>query len=650
MSFSRYFDLAPKVAVFALAAAASGVAHAQTAYTIQLDSSRDNLPADGYSRAVITAEVRDREGRLVPDGTEVRFSVSPLGTIDPVATTQAGRARVNLTSAAVALTSTATVTATSGQAFRSFPILFLAKGEKPPQPANVIPMEAQYISYSADHGVLEGLGRVVIRMGRLTVLCDRAQIHADTNRLVAESSARGLGLTFTDGKTSWLAQRLSYNIDTRSGKVEFNGETYDFTGPPLPPMEQLKPSSNPSPKDFAMDDLDDTIMWITAKRVALFPRQRIHFKDAQFRPNGKKVLSLPYYSLPLTILTPEDQIIGLGSQGLTLNLPYYLRLTDQSATSLRLGWNKIEGSLGAYQKGFGLDLQHRIFIGERGEETLNLSRVTSSDWGAWYKHARNWSPTLQTNAYVEFPDHRDLFAAGNAFWQGKSLTAALSATASRPKDFGGTTIADTSVETRPVALGKTGWQYSFISSTGVTVGSGAQQDDFRQSLQARGTLPSWRWDRNTLATATITGGRILSGIHTGATADAVFGVNHQFNTRTSLGLNYNYYYRPGLSALTSKHRVGGQFVTGNNRTNFFTTFSQTLDGGQQTSLINDLTYNLAPEKGLILGLRNTYFRALGIPYSDKEISLTYPIFQRPFTVYYSTQRRQFGFEFSQVGF
>lgn len=639
MSHHRFHQLIPPAAAFALLSTAGG-AHAQIANTLQISSSRDSLRADGYSRAVITAEVRDSSGRIVPDGTEVRFTTT-LGTIDPIATTEAGRARANLTSAATA--GFASIFVASGQANREFRMLFLNEGDSQPERPNVIPLEAEYIAYSAENRILEGMGRATVRLGKMTVVADRIQIDVDRTRIVAESAASSPGLTLTDGKNTWLARRLTYDWPMTQGLIEQEEGVFEYVGPPL--VLGTTPAAEPPPETFQMIDLDEeTMMWITAKRAALFPNQRIHFKGAQLRPAGKKVLTLPYQSMPLTSSGNDaTQFVGLGTQGLTVDLPYYVSLTDQSSTSLRLGWNQIQGSYGAINKGVGLDLRHRIFTGEQGEDTLNVTRLLSKDWGAWYRHNRNWSTNFQTSGYVEFPAHSDLFAAGNAYYQAKEFTAALSASSMKPKGFGATYLADLSLESRPKTLGNSGMRYSLITTTGFTQGIGV--DNFRQSLSVRATMPTWKPTRKTVLSSTFSVGQVLAGHSTGMTAEAFISANHRFGARSYLGVNYSYMDRPGYSQFFSKHRLGANFVASGKRASFYTSLARTLDG-RTMSIISSLDYDVSSR--LRLGLRNMYFDYAGTPYSDQEFSVTTPILNRPMTIYWSRQRHRFVVEFAQL--
>src|SRR5512133_2071182 len=97
---------------------------AQEAETIRLTAKPPIIFADGATFTTITAEVRDRNGGLIPDGSAVRFSTT-LGRIDAAATSQGGQASVRLTSSTLA--GRATVTASSGHATADVTVDFTSK-------------------------------------------------------------------------------------------------------------------------------------------------------------------------------------------------------------------------------------------------------------------------------------------------------------------------------------------------------------------------------------------------------------------------------------------------------------------------------------------------------------------------------------------
>jgi hypothetical protein len=68
------------------------------AATLELSANPQELRCDGAQSSTVTARVLDGAGRLVQDGTAVRFSVQTLGTADPIDTeTLAGEAKTSVT-------------------------------------------------------------------------------------------------------------------------------------------------------------------------------------------------------------------------------------------------------------------------------------------------------------------------------------------------------------------------------------------------------------------------------------------------------------------------------------------------------------------------------------------------------------------------
>lgn len=616
---------------------------AQEAESIRLQASQDFLQANGYSTAAIVAEVRNRGGDLVPDGTEVRFTTT-LGTIDPVATTVAGTARVTLRSAATP--GTAVILATSGRAQREIRIGFLAEGQAPPSRLRVIVCEADYLAFSTDYGVVAADGNVRVTLGSLKLSADTAQVDVQKSEVRLESISGQQNVVLSDGGLTWRVERAVYSWLTNQGLMTGGQSASDawvrFTGPPLAAQDQAEPGES----NFAFVDLDDTGLWIVSRRIAIFPNLRIQFKKAEFRPAGKKLLSLPYHSLPLTIGGVEDNIVGVGSEGLTLDLPFYLRLTDNSASTLRFGYNQREGSLGAIRKGFGLDLRHRTFGYDDTGDIFNLSRITSSDWGAWWRHARRWGDRLQTHAYVEFPDHRALFATGNISHQGGDLNAYLSLTANAPRGFPLTTFSELSLQTTPKPLGRTGLQWSFISSSGYATGLTAGKA-FSQSVQARLALPGLRLSPSTVATTALTAGRNLAGSTSGGVANFIFSLSQRVGSSANLSVNYMYDQRPGFGP-GNRHRVGGQFLlTRGNKWSLSTIGNYSLDGGS-ASLFGQLSYYIS--EGLRVDLRSTYFRTRNFPFSDYEIAIAKTLMGRDLIVYWSKQRHRIQVEYAAATF
>jgi len=82
---------------------------------IELSAQPQTLVCDGSTPSIVTARVLDAAGRPVIDGTDVRFIVVALGSVDPVqAETSGGSAATEMT--ALAENAGVVVNVTSGDA------------------------------------------------------------------------------------------------------------------------------------------------------------------------------------------------------------------------------------------------------------------------------------------------------------------------------------------------------------------------------------------------------------------------------------------------------------------------------------------------------------------------------------------------------
>jgi len=146
----------------ALVASGSSV-YAADLSTIRLTASASVIKADGRSTTVLSAEVRDANGAVVPDGTQVRFAVTAGRLQSDLAATQNGVARVILTSGE--LPASALVTANLEPAGRAAPaqltILFSSDANTAETGAQWVRVSGKsYLGYAADKGIIEADGKV----------------------------------------------------------------------------------------------------------------------------------------------------------------------------------------------------------------------------------------------------------------------------------------------------------------------------------------------------------------------------------------------------------------------------------------------------------------------------------------------------------
>ena len=65
--------------------------------------------------------------------------------------------------------------------------------------------------------------------------------------------------------------------------------------------------------------------WVTARRLRVFPRDKVQFERAKIYFNGKKAFALPLYVLPLDgSFDPATDLFAFNSRGgVGINFPVY---------------------------------------------------------------------------------------------------------------------------------------------------------------------------------------------------------------------------------------------------------------------------------------------------------------------------------------
>jgi hypothetical protein len=384
--FSRHHLRALILSVFCVSIAFS--AHADEAETIRLTAKPPTIQADGSTTTTITAEARDRGGRLVDDTQIVRFSTT-LGTIEAAQQAQGGQASVRLTSSTVP--GVATVTASSGHATAQVQVTFTNEPITASESVRAITVRARYLLYNDYEQILDAVEGVDIRVGNMRIRADRAQLNFIRGRIIAQGAPGESTLTISSGDKSFTVDRLYYNWDSRTGYVSGLKEPtrglYAFDGRGMA-VDKIQTA----PIDtFTLQELVPSPLSVKAERVVYLPGQEMQFTHAQIILNGKKRLSLPYHVMPVgQAQIGQAQYVGLGARGPLLDLPYYIAAGTLGSSQLRLKYNAPEGLYGATVPGWALDLIGKYNLGHDTEGNLQLTRVTSPDWGLTWSHNQDF--------------------------------------------------------------------------------------------------------------------------------------------------------------------------------------------------------------------------------------------------------------------
>lgn len=422
-----------------------GVARANEAETLRLTAKPATILADGSSTTIITAEARDRSGRLVDDTQIVSFSTT-LGTIEAAKQVQGGQASATLTSATVA--GVATVTATSGHATAQVQVTFSNEPITASSGVAAVTVRAHYLLYNDYEQILDCLENVDVRIGDLQIKADRAQLSFLRSRIIAQGAPGESTITISQGGHTISADRLYYNWDSQTGYISglkepvrglfaFGGRDMTLTPAPSAPLDT-----------FTLQELVPSPLEIKAERVVYLPGQEMQFTHAQIMLNGKARFTLPYHVMPMgPSKLGQAQYIGLSSRGPLLDLPYYLKAGTLGSSQLRLKYNAPEGLYGATVPGWALDLISKYQFRGGSDGNLQLTRVTSPDWGVTWTHNEDFGS--DTRGYFNL-DTR----SGNGLAQ--RYTLGNFNLSNHGKDFTATAVgfvADVDKTTASLALG-----------------------------------------------------------------------------------------------------------------------------------------------------------------------------------------------------
>lgn len=674
------------------------VGHASGRASLSLSAAPDVILADGKNTTTVSASVRDGNGGPAPDGTTVRFTTS-LGTLDKdTVTTTAGVARVTLTSAAQV--GTATVTATSflstaaGSSTGSAQIEFTNDRDAVYSlgDSRWIQIDSpKDLLYSADNKIVEAHGRngtAHLRLKSLEITADALQLSLQSQVLLARNA------TLRRGKHTLEAVELRYDLNSSVGTAVIHGADrrhafqsvqisgYGFQTAPL---DENAVQAAVETNLYRFEDISDSHVIVSARALDVSPNDRIQFRRASIYSDGKKVLSVPYHVMAVSSAELfGQQLLGFGSQGFFVNVPFYYHVSPHSTGTLYLRNSAVAGanssalglgtSFGSYgqgaRPGLALDLEHTYSLGRGGTGALSLTGLTRSEWGAHWNHSQRIDDVTSGYLYVDYPEHRGLYASSSLSRQFRGFSMSVSASGSRSPSFAGYSSSNETVsayvQTNPRPIGQTGINMvtDFTMQRGQLIQSNPVTGKQIIPVSTRGldfrfyTAPLHP-DRHTNITNSFTVGQSWDRTgHNSMTALGTLGLTRSTFGRGLLTLNYTYRYDPLFSQLSSsatpdnplgalyrsktQQRVTlGYSVTPRPR------LSASLYGSyglplHDSNLFSLLSYRVNDNWGL--GLSSSWDHYASAHYSETELSVTRRVLGRDLVFVYSTKTKKLRFD------
>ena len=669
----------------ALAAALASPAHADLG-AIRLSAAQSTLKSDGHSTTVITAEVHDDNGGLVPDGTQVRFAVTTGRLDSTIATTQNGVARVVLTSADLpGVCIVTTNLETSGRAAPAqITVIFATDADAAQAGIQWVRVDGkQYVGYAADQGVLQangkhGMARISYRS--LSIAADALQYVPRTGLVIATGNVSVRAGDAKRGETKRTYANLRIDLNSGQGiaeRVDEGGKVTALWVDAFPTFEESAPKNTSRPpityQIFQFTDISESNIVVTAKSVAVHPGKSLQFRGATFYIAGQKSLSLPFHIMPFDQKELfAEQVIGFNAKGPTMDFPLYLDVKPGSIDTLHIRRGARLGS-SAYsnQAGFSFDFEQNYNGKQNAEGTLEVNGLTRSDWSARFRHSQRLPLGAEGNFYVDTPNHRDLFGTTSLTrrFKGYSLNLSGSGTfsATRSDPFSGQRIGSGGdlrgqfyAATDPRQFLRSLFNYSLNAGTGrqsyygfQSVGRGTVDTHYSTLQLSSRQIPLA--PRASLGQSFSLGQTWVVTQHrgqgifprTGATVLASTAATYQLGAGGTAGLTYDYAQYPLSSSFdgVGRHRIGANLYAQPRR---FLTLTANASRGLDVPSDNvsaDMTVSLGgPWRTRARYYTSRYAGQFSARFSDVEYALFYRVAGRDLAVYYNTTAHKLQFD------
>ncbi|HUV03557.1 MAG TPA: invasin domain 3-containing protein [Armatimonadota bacterium] len=613
--------------------------------SIELSANPSAILADGKSVCTVTVQVRDREGRFVADGTEVRVSAS-LGVIEESGLTSAGVARVKLVSADIPGTCVVTATWVEGQAVAQINVEFGDAPSLPQGPDYLTVTADKYLAYSVDYKVLEALGNVRIRCRTLDLAAEEAQINLERGRVVARGEGRASPIRIRTTGGDVVGDMFACDLSGSEGlllSAERGRVQKVNVSKSIPEISDQEASY--MPEDMSLHDLSDSSILVKAREATVFPNQKIQFKRASVYVDGKRVVSLPLYVLWLTGAGPEEgQYVGYSTGGVTLNLPVYYSLSSSSSGALLVRHGDSTGWGDYGQKpGWFVDLRQK-YSTERSDGSLLLSQVTRADWGAHFYHSQDLGRQTRGYVYMDYPSHRDFFGSVSINKSFEAFDVGLSLDRSDLQEGEDSTNADIFIQMRARPLGKSPFRYTLSTRSAYSTYSDMRYEVKGNVYSSPIRLADKLSLRTSLGLGYLWGSRI-SGLSTLGAAVLEWRISEY----SGFGLSYRFADRASVyTSYAGKQTLSATCVLSDGKKWRASIYAIKGLDYPTANVFGDLTFRLSPDWRFTVS--STFNEIVGRSYRDLELSVGKMVGSRELIAVWSQSQRKIMFELGSGGF
>lgn len=546
------------------------------------------IRADGSSTATITVQVFDRKGDAVPDGVVVRFTAT-MGSITPTATTRRGIAQATLRSSGAP--GQAEIEARAGdRAVGRCTVEFASEVGVTADTAPYVRLEAQGIQFFPEQSLMDAAGTVHLSYRGIQISAGFLQLHVGTLSVRAREQVR-----LTVGSRELTADLLTVDLQQLQGALTEVGEGstrrerfqgYELSTWPMAPEE--------SEGLYEFVEVEQPKSVMTARKVTLFPGDRIQFSGFSLIAGGIRVVRLPHYVLSLNPYSRDaDQYLSVDSVGgVSVNLPFYYSMNETSNGSLRLrrfsrysydGYNT--------RPGWHLALLQRYDLGQRMHGSFELNHITSKDWGLRWQHEQRFKVRTHSYVSVDAPAHKDVYARAELYHSMGIGDLNLSSYGSFLPDAPDSFQSRLHFRLKPGTIKGPNIRYYWSANVAWLHWNGRSETEQGVDLQIH--PPSISLTPSTRLQFYTGGGYTVAASGTGPTAQASAAITQQLGKSANATLRYSYY------ASGRRSEFYGPTSTQSITAQLYATPSRMSGDGTPPRWSTALTGTLSPDTGAL---------------------------------------------------
>lgn len=621
--------------------------------------------ADARSTVTVTAEVRQSNGRLAPDGTQVVFQTT-LGHFQETATTTTnGYARATLVTAGTAGTAKITASAiTLGATTTSEVDMVANRNDLASANFYIDVLAPTKLQYSMDDQILYASGAehgVKVRFGKVSVETDDMQYNMSSQEL----RARRAKVTIKGHSYEFADLVMQPQARTGTGTTSYSGPVFTFSavGRMVAASERVQPhfglvqvmlSGDIKPialaqttSKFDFEDVSDSSSTVTARRAVIFPNREIQFQQALLAVNGTKIMSLALYKVNLSggPSTFGDQVLTLNESHIGVNYPYYISLEPGHTSLFRFVTGQPSGRSLSGNSAALLNYELTWNKGDGTEGGLTVTGLNQPNWSLDAHHSLHFNDGSSLTALASSPERRSLFGSIGYNKPLKGFQFSMNSSSSRslvgPKTSTSslTSVLESDphkVKSLPLTL------YFGLTATDTSADFGVQSQRTQNTgLRLRGQFNTFILDKATSVNAAFSVGRNWGSMN-GLALYSSIGLSRAMKGG-AVNLNYEYTGDNSLAALIAggRQRLSLDGTYGKGKANMHLFASKSLDANW-TSLYGDMSYQMSGLYRISTGY--TLDQYLGSRSLDYNFVLSYRIGIREVGLVWSRHTNRVGFE------